>query len=817
LRTTPKKSYNTFGDKEMVTISKHGKVVSFMAKKKMTRISVSQEENVQAQHIFEQYHEIANSLRATQDQGQAETALAEVNSLPESTQVALLHQLSKEQQVDAADVLIAINEMSPLKSVRKEARRSLLRLESAKIYPSWEPPIDRSPAINAVQPLIHPPRFWQGIAEGTRTTSSVQLLLLWEQGEDYKEVRILGLYLEFRREGIKECFTNLVDSKRTAEKFLAEIKAKMEDVAWRNCELVEVHRLLRSALAVHARRGTKPPAEYQAHVPLINQLILEAEEAAFDEESSDPYNFDAMHVVGTFVNVWAEQDYDLAYDFLSEDSALREGLSREDWIKRRETWAAEAAPNDFEPSYIYERKQHKSQLWLPGSFNMSYAATYKEIETGWSIEMVDTPANETLPELPRATLIYEESNRHWFWASYTLVQEHGAWRIQSMTDEGMIAPNFSVDDLEDELDELSEQLGAITDKYTLAEVEKLKDEVAKTHFQELLTRVMQTIYFIDVLIKKLPFDQSNYEFAARRMAALGHHERCLAYLTPMIRRFPHKRALYLRQKAHVEQRLSEDYSEQDNDERAEHYDALARQSMREALAIEDTFEVRVFLAELLVGNDEVDEAEEHLLQAKKQLADLEENTLRHGRIVVDARGEEILLAEEEGDIEYHLGEIADLREDYADALSHYQRAAELLPDVANAWYAVGTAHRELEHFEEAEGSFKRAIELDPEKAGYYNTLSKLYADNEQFSEAIQILEEGLAANPDSAFLHVAMAALYTDMGNLRQAETFMHKAERLNPESPSLHALRGAFNKKKLEQKQFANQFSKPVKHKKGR
>src|SRR5260370_39214699 len=148
-----------------------------MGKKKNTPISVSQEEHAQAQYTFEQYHQIADNLRMSKDQKQAETALAEINNLPESAQVDLLKELSKENQVDAADVLTAINELSPLKSVRKEARRSLIRLESARIYPRWEPPIDRTPAISAIQLSTNPPRFLKGLVSDT---IKVQLLLFWE-------------------------------------------------------------------------------------------------------------------------------------------------------------------------------------------------------------------------------------------------------------------------------------------------------------------------------------------------------------------------------------------------------------------------------------------------------------------------------------------------------------------------------------------------------------------------------------------------------------------------------------------------------------
>jgi len=107
--------------------------------------------------------------------------------------------------------------------------------------------------------------------------------------------------------------------------------------------------------------------------------------------------------------------------------------------------------------------------------------------------------------------------------------------------------------------------------------------------------------------------------------------------------------------------------------RAERYEELARESLRQSLAIENTFEAHLFLAELLVGNDEFDEAKDHLLQAKELLANLEESTIRHGTTVVDQHGDEVLFSEEKGNIEFHLGEIAWERDEYQETLSHYQR------------------------------------------------------------------------------------------------------------------------------------------------
>ena len=60
-----------------------------MAKKKHQSLQVSQEDQTQAQRVFEQYHQIAEGLRLSTTREQAEAALAEINSMTEPAQVAL--------------------------------------------------------------------------------------------------------------------------------------------------------------------------------------------------------------------------------------------------------------------------------------------------------------------------------------------------------------------------------------------------------------------------------------------------------------------------------------------------------------------------------------------------------------------------------------------------------------------------------------------------------------------------------------------------------------------------------------------------------
>ncbi|MGZ6365373.1 MAG: hypothetical protein ACXWPS_05345, partial [Ktedonobacteraceae bacterium] len=61
-----------------------------MVKKKNTPISVSQEETIQAQQLLERYPQIAATLRTSTEQKELEIALAEVESLPEGAQIALV-------------------------------------------------------------------------------------------------------------------------------------------------------------------------------------------------------------------------------------------------------------------------------------------------------------------------------------------------------------------------------------------------------------------------------------------------------------------------------------------------------------------------------------------------------------------------------------------------------------------------------------------------------------------------------------------------------------------------------------------------------
>src|SRR5262249_31129623 len=149
------------------------------------------------------------------------------------------------------------------------------------------------------------------------------------------------------------------------------------------------------------------------------------------------------------------------------------------------------------------------------------------------------------------------------------------------------------------------------------------------------------------------------------------YERCLTYLIPMTQRFPQRRGLFLRRIADVQQKLSESYFYKENDERGELYQELAAESLHESLDVENSFEAHMALVDLLIEDEEeIDHMEKHLLAARE---------LMNGPA-------------EEAHVEVHLGEVATVREQFKEALGHYQRVLDLKPDSAEAWFDVGEAH-----------------------------------------------------------------------------------------------------------------------------
>ncbi|MBA2284089.1 MAG: tetratricopeptide repeat protein, partial [Ktedonobacteraceae bacterium] len=656
-----------------------------MARKKETHGTISPEEQAEIQRLLEQVHIIAQELHASSDPQQAEAALAGISGTSETIQTAFAKALSRVRDADAADVLLAMHTFSSAKESRKEARRSLIHLEGAKVYPLWRPPAGQPAVI-----VANPPRFWKGLATEIREQGEMQLFLCWERGIDYGEVRMLSFLLDFWRDGVKDFALDTSD-RRHVEESIAVFTSKEENGQLVDCTLAEARRLVEEALSVNKWRGTTPHKDYRHYLPSVRALLFDAPDVDQDRGRTfiNP-ELEPDEIAVNYTGAWSMGDYGLTYDLLARNNSMREELSRAEWIEQHRAWADEAKPARMELGFAYEREQTQSALWLPTPIIGGRGSARKEVELGWSLELSETPLSGTLKDMPMGTVVNKDTGRHWFWTSCTLAREEDGWRIQSITDEGARAQGLPTAELQKHIKQHEDRVQKIVRQQQSADMSaSLQKPDIGTLFDEVIRRMQQTMAYDDALIVKLPLVRTVYESAFSHAMAIGAAERAAAYLARMAQRFPENRADILRQLAALQAEIGDTYGEHDMQERARRFYTLSEQALRESIEVQSTPLSYIMLAQLKMRiSDEVDEAEQLLHQAQ----DLRSN-----------RNEEMV-------IEAGFGDVASNRGQFEKALRHYGRAAELSPDYQGIWNAIGQAQKQLKRSEEAEVSFKRALQ-----------------------------------------------------------------------------------------------------------
>jgi tetratricopeptide (TPR) repeat protein len=728
-----------------------------MSQKKDAGTQLSQEDHQQIQDLFSRYHQIAEQLHTSTDQTQAEATLADIMALPTAVQLVLLKMLASEKNTDAADILTAIYMLDKHKDIRKEARRGLIRLEAAKTYSRWKPPIVHAPAVQLQQ--SEEPRFWKGLVTQSRDQGEIQLILCWEQGYNYSEVRVITFILNYWETGIKEVTSDTL-SKRRLEQIIEKRRADLPDeIALVDCTLAEGKRLIEEALSVNQWQGKAPDKTYRQQLPLINKLIFQAIDLGEDRgHTLITPDLEEPEVIVNFLGAWVFGDYGLAYDFLTDDSNLRDGLSRDEWIKLHRTWHQEAHPTRMKLGFVHEHEAAQSALWLPSSVSLQ-TPSHKHIEVGWSLELSDTPLSGTLKDMPLGTAVNKETGRHWFWIGYTLVHEEGVWRIQGATDKGLALQGLSIHELQSRIEEHQKVINKLTEQHP--DTEQAMEEVS--------WRLRQILHFYDALIIRLPLDYQIYEAAYAHSILLGDPEHVIVYLELMVQRFEEKRAHNLSQLGATLAGLAYNYDPQKMPERFNHLLQLAEETLRKSIAIDNNNLIGyIALAELLLQKGDYEEAEAEFYKALKRNPGPDEQTA----------------------IETGLGHVALQRDQVSEAITHFKHVVESNPLYHGAWFRLGFAHRQLGNFEDAEQCYQQAIEVEPHDIRSYSELTAIYLNRGQSVQAQAIIEQAIQLNPTSAHLHALRASVLLEQGDRRGAQQELQEAEQINPELEMVQKVR---------------------------
>jgi tetratricopeptide (TPR) repeat protein len=799
-------------------LKKGSKVVS---PKKPTNNKKAQELKAQAdqeqlQHLLASYQQIGQQLDVAEKTARVEEALSDIFSQSVPTQLAFFKELGKREDVVAANILNAAYHLAPEKEARKEARRSLIQLEGAKIIPEWVPPTPPSFVTLNIASGEKKPRFWQAIYTDSRDIGEVELLVCWYEGEEYEGIRVMGFLLDFWDVGIKEFFTDVM-SKRQLEQQIEYTRANFEGVKLIKSPLARARLLLEEALEVHRAQGSKLPPEYTHHSHLVRKLILEAPEAhAGNEDEEEVYAegatpsskteveelfqeffgiSQAEDVVRNFLEFWTNGEFIRAYDLLSRESPLKQGLPREEWVKLHKRWFDTAHPTRFNPHVIHAREVDD----LFESDEDRYTAPVEDeedvevVDALWSMEMIETPIARELPALPQATAHYARTGRYWFWTAFKLVEENEQTRIHSLTDEGgrlLGLPDAELQRGAAALERLyKEELGTLG----LSNEQEIRNQGFKSLFDqddenidippsqrwgelaELLTLLTQMLHYQDALIARAPQKAPVlYQTAGARALLSLDAERAAYYYQLLAERFPEQQAFALRKMAEALQLLSQELQEERADiARVRTIESDAEQALQEALTKERTPEALILLARQLIQQDNRrDEAEELLLEAATLSPSTPEATQIEGNLG--------LLYEQKGNLEQ--------------ALMHYQRAAEITPHYPGVWTDIGDLQMRMRLYDSAELSFLRSIDIEPDNVEAYIQLGLLYRSVKHDPVGAEdVLLQGLETHGSDANLLASLALTYVEQGKFRDAENYLEKAEELAPDFPLVQEAREAY------------------------
>ncbi|GCE06292.1 tetratricopeptide repeat protein [Dictyobacter aurantiacus] len=732
-----------------------------MSAKKNADVHLTSEEAEQVENIQQQYPTIATRLHESKDQAQVGAALAEIFALSEAAQLALVKSLAKTNRADGADILVAINAVSPNKEVRKEARRGLLRLESSKVTPHWSAPVAQTAAVQLN--VSNPPRFWKGLATRSREQGEMQVTLCWEMGYEYGEARMLSFLLDFWNDGVKD-FMAETGTKRHIDEHIKSLHKMATEVELVPCSSGEAKRLIEEALDINAWRGTQPHSDYRAQQSLVNKMLLQTAEANGDSgQTFIAPDMEPQEVAANFIGAWSFGDYGLAYDLLTSNSPVRDNLTRDEWIEQHRTWFDEAHPTRMELSFIHEREQPQSAIWLPGAATGQRGSTNKQLEIGWSLELLETPLSGTIKEMPMGTAVNKETGRHWFWNTYTLTREGNAWRIQQIKDEGVALQGVTIDQLQQRIKAYEE---------VIDQALKQQDRDPETFMEEMSWRLGQMLHFHDALIAQLPLDYNATEDAYSCSVLTGNPERMMVYLERMAQRFPNNKADTLRRLGATLAELAFRFDRPEFRDRHQHLLQRAEENLRESVVVDNSATSHSLLGELLISLDRNEDAREEFMKSLELLS--------------KEKPEPAL----EASIEAGLGNVAMRQQQPEEAIPHFRRVADLQPQYPGVWFSLGFANRLLDRLDEAESYYQKSLAENQTDIRIYSELTAIYMQRSDSNKAQMLLEGALRQYPETAYLHALLASVLAEKGDRRQAQRHLEEAERIDPESDFIPAVR---------------------------
>jgi len=134
-----------------------------------------------------------------------------------------------------------------------------------------------------------------------------------------------------------------------------------------------------------------------------------------------------------------------------------------------------------------------------------------------------------------------------------------------------------------------------------------------------------------------------------------------------------------------------------------------------------------------------------------------------------------------GIAEMNLGTITLMEGDLQGALTHFDRAIEIDPTLADVWSHKGMVYDKMEQYNKAIECYDEAIKIDPFFSASWNNKGLALERLEKNEEALNAYTKSIELNPDYDGAYHNRAVIYKKMGKLERAIRDYQKVLELNP------------------------------------
>ena len=123
----------------------------------------------------------------------------------------------------------------------------------------------------------------------------------------------------------------------------------------------------------------------------------------------------------------------------------------------------------------------------------------------------------------------------------------------------------------------------------------------------------------------------------------------------------------------------------------------------------------------------------------------------------------------DADALYHLADLYDRNEQYAEAVETYKKVVALKPGMGYAYFKMGTAYNRINQPAEAVTAFKKAVSLMPGNAVAYNNLGVAYGKLGKLDDEIASLQRAVKIRPNYSSARYNLGVTYLKTSNKKAA------------------------------------------------